>query len=215
MTKLSKLVALVVLLIIGTNKVSSQEVKLSKQLDSMALKMFKDVNNKDFESIMDMTHPKVFEIVPREAMVNVFKTMFEGNNEYTIEIPKETPEYKLTEVKNDIESNTDYAFVSYHMKMKMTFNDQEFGDEEKEMMVNMMKLQEMHVRFISDNAMDVTMKNRVVILLNSDATNNEWSMLNYDKDSPLLYQILPTGIIEKTKEYHQDLMLETKKNEKN
>ncbi len=215
MTKISKLVLVALLFAVTINKGVSQEDVIAKQLDSLTLKMFKDVNNKDFESIINMTHPKVFDLVPKDAMVSVFKTMFEGNEQYSVLIPNEIPVYKLTEVKNDAESNTDYAFVSYDMKMTMTFNDQKFGDEEKEMMVKMMKTQDMYVNFISDSSLDVLMRHRVVIMLNSADTNNNWAMLNFDKDSPLIFKILPTSLIEKTKEYHQKLVLETKMNEKN
>jgi len=214
MKNISKLLAAVLLIVMSFN-ISFAQDETAKVLDSISLKMFKDMNNKDYEAIIDMTHPKVFEIVPKENMLELIKSMFEGNEEFSIEIPNETPKYKVSEMYRDEESKTDFAFTSYDLKMKMTFNQQDFGEEEKEMMVKMMKIQDMDVKFISNNTLDVLMKNRLTILLKNEETNNNWSMLNYDQNSPLFFQLVATGVIEKSKEYHQNLMLENKKNEEN
>lgn len=119
----------------------AQEVnEVEKKLDSVALKMFENVNERDYDAIMEMTHPKVFDLVPKEMMVNVFKSMFEGNEEFTIDIPKVVPEYHLSEIFKDEENDGAFAFVHYDMEMSMTFHKkEEYDDESKEMMVNMMK----------------------------------------------------------------------------
>ncbi|EDP70716.1 hypothetical protein FBALC1_08153 [Flavobacteriales bacterium ALC-1] len=184
-----------------------------KQIDSMSLKMFTDMNNRDYDAIMSMTHPKVFELVPKETMVTIFKSTFEGNETFSVDLPKEIPDYKVSDIFLDEENSTDYAFVSYDMSMSMTFNNEEFDDEMKENMVKMMKLQGMEAEFISDKTVKINMLNRITILLNDESTNHKWAMLNYDPNSPLFFQLLSAEIIENAKEYHQDLMLENKKKE--
>ena len=57
------------------------------------------------------------------------------------------------------------------------------------------------------------MKDRITIVLKDNSTNNNWAMVNYDPDSPIFYQILPSELLEKAKIYKQDLMLESAKHE--
>lgn len=179
----------------------------------LANQMFVDVNNKDFDAILDMMHPKVYEIVPKNQMKKVIKSMFEGTDEFVIEIPKEIPRYKISEVFKGNENNLEYGFVSYDMKMKMTFNNQEFDADSKNMMKTMMQAKGMDVTFISNNSLDVLMKDRLTILLKEDDTNNEWVMVNYDPDSPLSYKVLSSDVLEAAKDYSRGLMLERKKSE--
>jgi hypothetical protein len=93
----------------------------------------------------------------------------------------------------------------------MIFNNQEFKDEEKETMISMMNVQGMEVEFISNNSLKVFIKDNLTIILKEDSTDNKWVMINYNPDSPLTYQILSSSLLEKAKEYKQNLMLERKK----
>ncbi|MEN3324218.1 hypothetical protein VP395_10795 [Mariniflexile soesokkakense] len=199
------------------SKNAAQELNNSelKQVDNLAKQMFDDMNNRDFDALLQMTHPKVFDILPKEDMKNFLKSMFEGTEEFSIELPKMGPSYKLSELYSEEENTLKYAFISYDMDFKMTFNKQEFDDDAKEMMVPMMKAQGMEVEFISNNAMNVLMKDSLTIILKDNSTNNEWVMVNYNPDSPLFYQIVPSKLLEKAKDYKQNLMLERKKNNEN
>ncbi|WP_299886655.1 hypothetical protein [uncultured Lacinutrix sp.] len=212
--QVSKILTLCFLVFGFISKSYSQDVK-NKELDSLAVKMFKTINDKDYNSILEMTHPKVFDIVPKETMATVLKSTFEGNEEFSIDMPKEIPQYKISSVYKDIDNNSDYAFLSYDLKMTMSFNNQEFDEESKEMMKNMMLMKGMEAEFISNNTLKVLMLNRLTILVKDKATNNKWVMVNYDPDSPLFFKILSVNIIEKAKEYNQGLMIESKKEQKN
>jgi hypothetical protein len=46
----------------------------SQELNEIANKMFVDMNNRDYDAILDMTHPKVFDIVSKEQMKTVLKS---------------------------------------------------------------------------------------------------------------------------------------------
>ncbi len=198
-------------LVVNLNTIAQSNKNELKVVDSMALKMFKDMNNRDYDAILDMTHPKVFEIVPKESMKGIFKSMFEGNEDFSIDIPKTVPEYKISEIFEIVNDTLQYAFVSYDMEMNMTFNKQEFDDDSKETMVAMMKTKGIDVDFVSDNSLAMFMRNRMTIILNDNSTNGKWVMINYDPDSPLFYQIIPSSLLEKAKEYNQNLMLQSKK----
>lgn len=209
--RLYKVVLILVFASMAPTMSFSQEAMTSIDLDAIAKQMFIDVNDKNYDAILNMTHPKVFDMVPKETMKTVIKSMFEGNEQFLIEIPSEIPEYKLSEVFKGSDNNLEYSFVSYDMKMNMTFNDQEFDDEAKKTMTSMMSAQGMEVEFISNKTLKVLMKDSMTILLKEDATDNKWVMINYDPDSPLFYQILSKDVLEKAKNYKQDLMLQRKK----
>ncbi|MFD1613484.1 hypothetical protein [Gelatiniphilus marinus] len=199
------------LMLICLNTLAQTSSKNLKIVDSLANKMFVDMNNRDYDAILDMMHPKAFNMVPKETLKELFKSTIEGNEEFAIEIPKTIPKYKLSEVFKSEKNNLQYAFVSYNMKMNMTFHKQEFDDESKKMMTNVMKAKEMDVKFITNNSLEIVMNNRVTIILRDDTTKNKWVMVNYDPDSPLFYQIVPEGLLEAAKTYKQDLMSESKK----
>ena len=185
------------------------------KINAIAKKMFVDMNNRDFDAIIDMTYPKVFNIASKEQMKTVIKSTFEGNEELTIGVPKTIPDYKISEIYNNEKESLKFAFVSYNMRMKMTFHKQEFDDESKKMMITYMKSKGMDVKFISKNSIDVLMQDRIIIIIKDKLTKNKWTMINYDSDSPLFYQMIPSGLIEEAKKYKQDLMLESKKNSEN
>ena len=188
----------------------SNEEKL-KEINNVAVRMFANMNNRDYNAIIDMTHPKVFEIAPKESIKELFKSMFEGNEDMTINVPKTNPDYKLSKLYINEKDSVDYAFISYDMKMDMTFHTQEFKDEEKSMMKTMMKSKGINVTFISNNKLDLFMQDRVTIILKDNFTNGKWVMVNYDPDSPLFFQILPESLLDNAKAYHQDLLLKQKK----
>jgi len=208
-----KAVFTIMFVVVFTSINFAQEVSEDsiKEIDSMASKMFTDMNNRDYDAIIEMTHPKVFDLVPKETMVSVFKSTLEGNSEFSIEIPKQIPEYKISDVFKDEEGGSDYAFVSYDMEMSMTFNNESFDEETKETMVKMMKMQGMDAEFVSDKTVHLNMLNRMTILIKDESTNNKWAMINYDPDSPLFFQLLSATVIEKAKSYYQDLMIAQKK----
>jgi hypothetical protein len=187
----------------------------SQELNEIANKMFVDMNNRDYDAILDMTHPKVFDIVSKEQMKTVLKSTLEGNSEFSIEIPKQTPEFKVSEVYKEEKDDLSYAFVTYDMTMKMTFHKQTFNDESKEMMKGVMQSKGMDVTFVSDNSMSVLMNNRMTIILKDTSTKGKWVMINYDPDSPLMDGILSKSLLETAKGYQQDLMLESKEKKQN
>lgn len=182
-----------------------------KTIDSLTQKMFSFMIDRNFDAILDLTHPKVFEILPKESMKSVLKSTLEGNEEFSMELPKTVPDYKISEIFKGEKGNFEYAFVSYDLKTKMTFHKQEFDEDTKNMMTSMMKTKGMDVTFISNNTLDIIMNHRMTILLRDEITGNDWAMINYDAESPLFYQVVPTAVLEKAKAYYQDLMIESKK----
>ncbi len=184
-------------------------------INDLALEMFEDTVNKNFEAIINRTHPKVFEFAPKEMMISLFESMFNGGEGFKIDIPNEIPAYKISDIYEGKEGNLTFAFVSYDMKMNMTFIDESFDDEGKEMMVAMMNSQGLDVEFISDNTMKVLQKDQITVFLKEEATNNKWVLINYDTSSPIYSKVLSAELIEQAEAYKQSLTFQSKKKSKN
>ncbi|NRA92888.1 MAG: hypothetical protein HRU26_09445 [Psychroserpens sp.] len=203
---MKKIALIVACLVVGFTSVAQVS-----ELDVLANDMFEKTNQRDFDALMDMTYPAVFDLVPKDMMVTMFKSMFEGTDDMSIDLPEQTPEYTLTDTFKSEDSKTEYAFMNYDMEMSMTFKNQEFDKDGQEMMVNMMKVQGMDASFQNPSKVNVNAPDRLVIFLKDEKTNGEWKMVNYDPNSPLFVQILPVEIIEMAKSHHQAIMLESKK----
>ena len=115
-----------ILLIIACLVVGFTSVAQGSELDVLANDMFEKTNQRDFDALIDMTYPAVFDLVPNDMMVTMFKSMFEGNYEMSIDLPEQKPEYTLTDTFKSEDSKTEYTFMNYDMEMSMTFKNQEF-----------------------------------------------------------------------------------------
>ena len=204
--------ATVLFLFIGINifAQTTQEKDIAK-INELAIKMFEYTNDRNFDELLEMSHPKLFELVTKDQMKMVLKSTFEGNEEFSIDIPKMKPVYKLSEIFEAEKDSIKYAFISYDMNMSMTFNNQEFDDQAKKMMTLAMQSKGMDVNFTSSNSLDMFLKDVITIALKDKETENKWVIINYDVDSPITYEILKTPVLESVKVYKENLMLESKK----
>lgn len=204
----SKIVLLFLITLASLNSVAQTD---NQSLNDMAKKMFDSTNERDFDALLGMTYPKIYDIVPKETMKTMFVSMFEGTDEMSIDLPKLTPEYTLSELFSDKETNTDYAFLTYDMSMSMTFKKQGFDKDGQKMMTNMFKAQGMEAEFETDKKVNVSAPNRMVIFLKNEISNGKWTMLNYDTNSPIFSQMLSANILEKSKSYYENVMIAAKK----
>lgn len=195
-----------VIVFLSTTTIIAQS-KADIKIKELAKKMFVDMNNRDYESILDMSHPKLFEVASREQIITNIKSMLEGNNDVKIEIPKTIPPYRVSKIF--VKQKDSFAFVSYDLNMEMTFKNQSFIEETKKGMKAAMLSQGMEAEFTSDNSMKVIMNDRVTVLIKDKNTNEKWAMLNYDP-SPMISSLLPSEVMEAAKEYQNQLIKERK-----
>ncbi|WP_390451171.1 hypothetical protein [Chryseobacterium sp. Alg-005] len=169
------------------------------------------MEKKDYNGILNLTHPAIFEKISKETMVDAFKTMFEGNEEFKIEIGKiDENAFKASDVFSG-KDNVKYAFVTFPMNMKMTFLKEKFDDEKKKMMIGMMEVQGMKARFLNDNTIEMS-KESMTVALNDKSTGNVWKYVNYDETNPLYASVIPTEVMKKAKEYYADFLIKQKEN---
>ena len=185
-----------------------------KEVRKIVEQMFLDIQNENYKASVEMMHPKVFEIVPKEQMTAYLKASLAGNEEFKIEMSKEEPKYKISEIFKEATNNLEYAFVSYDLKMKMTILQEKIDEVGKERMRKVMKQQGVSAEFISDSVLNITKKDMITVVLKEDATQNKWVTTNFDGSTALMSAILSTETIAEGEKYKEKLRLEReKKNE--
>ncbi|SMC52910.1 hypothetical protein [Moheibacter sediminis] len=170
------------------------------------------LEKKDYNHFLDLMYPTIFEYVNKEKFLELIKSVYEGNDEYSIEIiDAEKIKFTASDVFTDV-PETKYAFVSYPLSMKMIFLDQSFKDEEeKKMMKGLMELQGMKVEFINDNTIKIEMQS-MTIAINDKVTGNKWKYLNHEEDNPHRTMFVSATILKKAKDYYYDFILNQKEN---
>lgn len=167
-------------------------------------------DKKDYNKILEMSHPALLQKFDKETLLSAFKMIFEGNDDFAITIDKvDKNAYQISDIHT--EGGTRYAFVDYPMAMTMTFKKQAFDEETKKRMISMMEVQGMKAKFLSDNTLAIT-KRALTVAVNDKSTNNEWKYVNHDPNSPMYTMIIPTEIIKKANTYYADLLLKDKEN---
>lgn len=166
---------------------------------------------KDYDGMVNMTHPAIFEKIDKQTMIDGFKKMFEKNDEFEIEmVDTDQTTFNVSDIFTTAD-NTKYAFSSYPMKMKMTFLKEKFDEDKKKMVLGMMEAQGMEAKFINDTTLEMS-KQSMILALNDKTTSNTWKYLNYDEANPLYVSIAPVEVMKKAKEYYANLLIKQKEN---
>ncbi|MCQ9640569.1 hypothetical protein MP478_14375 [Chryseobacterium sp. WG14] len=166
---------------------------------------------KDYDGMLNMTHPAIFEKIDKQTMIDGFKKMFEKNDEFEIEmVDTDQTTFNVSDIFTTAD-NTKYAFSSYPMKMKMTFLKEKFDEDKKKIVLGMMETQGMEAKFINDTTLEMS-KQSMILALNDKTTSNTWKYLNYDEANPLYVSIVPVEVMKKAKEYYANLLIKQKEN---
>ena len=181
------------------------------ELDALVLEMFAFTEQKDYDKLLDLTYPKLFDYVSKDAMKELIIGMFEGNEEIKIEIAKGVPAYVISEIYTIDDKNIEFGFVSYLLDMQMTFLNQSFDEQSKEMMTTMMKVQGMEATFLSDTEVRLLQPNSITIFIKDEVTNGDWYLINYNPNEPIFFELLPVEVIEKANLFKQEMILEQAK----
>ncbi|MBB4807986.1 hypothetical protein HNP38_003326 [Chryseobacterium defluvii] len=171
------------------------------------------LKDKNYDEILNLTHPAIFDKIDKETMISGFKALLAGNEEFKIEITDpDKNAFNVSEVFTTKEK-TRYAFCTYPMTMKMTFLKEKFDDEKKKMMTGMMEMQGMKSKFLDDSTLELS-KESMIIAINDESTGNVWKYVNYDETNFLFASIMPVEVMEKAKEYYADFLIQQKEQAK-
>lgn len=97
-----------------------RKAAISEKLDQF----FQATQEKEWEQVLDLTYPKLFELVPREQMLGLFQNMEAEGMSF------EMSNMKISEIygAEDFEGET-FSAVDYAMQMKIILNGDGFNDQ--------------------------------------------------------------------------------------
>jgi len=160
--------------------------------------------DKDYDKILDLTHPEAFNVVSRDMMKTSFTSLLEGNEEMKIELLKTQDLVINVSDINKTSDNTSYAFAAYPLEMKMIMSGAGFEKDQQEMMKNIFAMQGFEAEFLSENTVKLK-KRSVSVAIKNKQTENKWRYLNCDETNYLYNSLIPEEIRTKAKEFQQDL----------
>ena len=97
-------------------QVKSGDAALDKRLAAY----LKANEEKDFETVMDYMHPKLFKLAPRQALISAMKSAFESDE---MEINLSGLAITKAETTSFKSGGSEYRKVEYRMTMKIKFID--------------------------------------------------------------------------------------------
>ncbi|CAM4070766.1 MULTISPECIES: hypothetical protein [Flavobacterium] len=177
----SKFIFLSILFICTIQSFSQNVENLKKE----ALKAYKAGATTDFELIFDTTYPKVFDIISRESMKQMFNQMME-NEQFSIKVIEVEPNFSFGEIKK-IGKQT-FCLVDHNNVMNMKFKA---PMEDAEAMIELFKnsMDAKNVTFDEkENQFKIELRSTMIAVAD-ELTENKWKFLNKDKENRLFTMI--------------------------
>jgi hypothetical protein len=134
----------------------------------------------DYETIMDLTYPKVFDIAPRETVIESMKSVFD-NDMMSVKLDLSNPNYKFSEIKTI--KNQQFCVVKYNIGMFMTLKNTD--KETAAMMIDGLQRSGQYTTVdYDDEKKTITVKGEaIMIAVADDLTQNKWKFVNYIEEN--------------------------------
>lgn len=146
----------------------------------------------NYTALMDLTYPKLFELFPKEKMIEMLPQMLSGDG-FSITILDTAPNFAFGEIKKV--NGGAYVVIKHDTRMKMAFTEP-MGDDELQEMMPLFKesLGTENITFDRpQNAFYINKRSQMIGAADK-LTNNEWRFLNNDNPE-LLKKILSPEIL--------------------
>ena len=153
----------------------------------------------DISKVMDYTYPKLFELAPKESIVEAMKNTFD-NEEINIrmdslEVIRIHPLFAF--------NNGFYSRIDYSMVMRMQFKKQADMDPEQlgsTLAAFRSQFGEKNVWYSeTDKRFNIYQRTSMAAL--RDEPKEKWTFVNIKKDDPMMMQLLDKALIEKLESY--------------
>lgn len=173
------------------------QLSFSQDLNSLktgADKIYQATMKLDYDKILDLTYPRVFDIAPRDQMKELLKSTFNGTDDMKVKIINIPPDFKYGEIKK-IEDKT-FCLITHNLCLELIMTEP-MSKEEGDLMVSMMKesMETNDVTF-EDKTGTLKITKRSTMIAVSDAkTKNEWRFLNQDKGNKVASYLFSEKII--------------------
>ncbi|KOF03797.1 hypothetical protein OB69_04355 [Roseivirga seohaensis subsp. aquiponti] len=185
---------------LSAQELSKKETKtINKRLDSYV----KLIKKEDYNALMNLIYPKIFEVATKEQMIEVFNSLEAQGFDMIFE------EMKITSLKPvSISTSASYVLCPYDMKMKVALVNKEM--QNPEVANSMLEAFKMvystgTVSLDKENyTFQIAGKKHLMAIQNSDY-GKDWYFAEFDQSNPMLLNMMfPEEVIKKTKELVKD-----------
>lgn len=152
----------------------------------------------NFDSLMSYIHPKLFSIAPREQMVQVMKSTFQGDED--IEILLDSMETG-TISKPFLAAGGTYTKIAYSMVIKLRMKKEDPEKPASSMMMTLFQSQygKENVRY-DETTRFYIIRIRTYMVGVKDSESPEWTFLSFKPEDAITARLLPKAVIEQLKQ---------------
>lgn len=161
-----------------------------ESLKTDALKYYKASTLMDYDALFATTYPKVFDIIPKESMKQMFQQMMD-NEQFSIQLVDAEPNFTFGEIKKI--GNQTFCLIDHNNVMLMKFKK---PMEDAEAMIAIFKksMDAENVTFDkSSNEFKIELR-ATIIGIADELTQNKWKFLNKDKENQLFNMLFDDTI---------------------
>ena len=150
-------------------------------------------NNKDWDKIIDITHPKLFDLITKEQMLAQMEGMFMYFKDFQM----------IAENITDISSIENYEgdhYTSFFYDNEIVFTFYNSDDFDNILPTFIDEYGEDNVKaFRTSNSVNITARSSQIAVL--EENSSEWKYIEWQEGyEELLYEIVPASVIEKLTE---------------
>lgn len=154
-------------------------------LKTEALKSYKAGANMNYDVIFETTYPKLFDIIPKEQMKEMFSQMME-NEQFVLKLVEVEPNFSFSEIKTV--ENKKFCVIDHRNVMVMTFKSP--VTEVEEMKSSFKEIMGAETIEFDKATNSFRIESRATLLAVSDElTNGTWKFLNKDKDNVIFAMV--------------------------
>jgi hypothetical protein len=149
----------------------------------------------DFEKLMNYIHPKLFQIVPRDQMIELFKSIFD-NPQMTISMDSMT----VTGISKSFNfKGAEYKKVDYYIAMSLRFKDstvlkdQDKVSEIQERVKTSMSAE--NVKYVAENN-SLAIDARKIMFAIKDTPRTQWMFVGYEpQQKEMMKTLVPEEVL--------------------
>ncbi|HEY8398403.1 MAG TPA: hypothetical protein VIK80_10700 [Flavihumibacter sp.] len=152
----------------------------------------------DFAGVVEYTYPKLFELVPREQMIELLKSTYDNP---TMKISMDSLQVQKIHPLFKYQAGL-YAKVDYYMVMGMQFRDTTMNDDALEGALAALQSQYGAEKVRLNKAqkrIDISVLTGMAAL--KDQPADQWTFINIQKDDPLLSTLLDAALVQQLESY--------------
>jgi hypothetical protein len=147
-----------------------------QSLEVAALQMYNNTVAGNYEAVASGTYPKIFEVLPKDKMMESLKAMLNGDG-YTLMLLKADPKFEYGPIKKVNDGL--YCLVKHDLLMKMSFKEPVSEVESKQMTENFKKAMQTNDITFESKSNSFTIKKRADVVFAADKfTKNQWKYMN-------------------------------------